>query len=63
MLNMIVEICFISVSVSQIESLLLTCSCRPISKYNEMIQSELKENATRYQPQRCELVLCHLLIG
>jgi len=48
MLDMFVEICFIS--VSQIGSLLLTCSCRPIPRYNQMIQSELTENATYYQP-------------
>lgn len=50
MLDMFVEICFIS--VSQIGSLLLTCSCRPIPRYNQnnqMIQSELTENATYYQ--------------
>ena len=48
--------------MSQIGSLLLTYSCRPVPKYNQMIRSELKENATRYQLQRRGLVLGHLLI-
>ena len=48
--------------VSQIGSLLLTYSCRLVPKYNLMIQSELKENATRYQLQRRRLFLGDLLI-
>ena len=60
MFDMFVEICFIS--VSQIGSLLLTCSCSPIPRYNQMIQSELTENATYYQLKRLKLVLGHYLI-
>lgn len=48
MLDMFVEICFIS--VSQIGSLLLTCYCSPFPRYNQVTQSELTENATYYQP-------------